>query len=139
MEKSSARIKLNNLAIDIFTLSLKNDIILSLQWIPRSENERADILSKFLDKDDWKIHPLIFSHLDNTSGPHTVDRFSSYYNKQLSRFNSRFASPGSEAVDTLAQNWSLENNWVCPPVSLIIHAVEHFKKCRASGTLIIPE
>ena len=141
MEKGSARIKLNNLATDIVTLSLKNDITLSSQWIPRSDNERADNLSKFLDKDedDWKIHPSIFSYLDNTWGPHTVDRFSSYYNKQLSRFNSRFASPGSEAVDTLAQNWSFENNWVCPPVSLIIHAVEHFKKCRASGTLIIPE
>ena len=139
MEKGNARIKLNNLAIDIFTWSLKNDITLSPQWIPRSENERTDILSKFLDKDDWKIHPSIFSHLENTWGPHTVDRFSSYYNKQLSRFNSRFASPGSEAVETLAQNWSFENNWVCPPVSLIIHAVEHFKKCRASGTLIILE
>ena len=65
-------------------MSLKNDVTLSSQWISRSENERADILSKFLDKDDWKIHPLIFSHLDNTWGPHTVDRFSSYYNKQLS-------------------------------------------------------
>ena len=139
IEKGSARIKLNTLAIDIFTLSLKNDITLFPEWIPGSENESADILSKFLDKDDWKIHPLIFSHSDNTWEPHTVDRFSSYYNKQLSRFNSRFASPGSEAVDTLTQNWSFENNWVCPPVSLIIHAVEHFKKCRASGTSIIPE
>ena len=43
MENGSARIKLNNLAIDIFTLSLINDITLSLQWIPRSEKERADI------------------------------------------------------------------------------------------------
>jgi len=29
----------------------------------------------------------------------TVDRFASYYNAQLPRFNSHLCNPGSEAVD----------------------------------------
>ena len=72
-------------------------------------------------------------------GPHTVDRFFSHCNNQIQRFNSRFASPGCEAVDALAQNLSIENNWVCPPVPVIIPDIHHFMKCRPKGTLIIPE
>ena len=42
-------------------------------------------------------------------------------------------------MDVLVQNWSIENNWVCPPVSMIISVIHHFMKCKAKGTLIIPE
>ena len=131
VDKGSPKLILHQLAIDIFVLALHNDITLCPQWIPRSENERADIISKFLDKDDWRINPMIFDQLNRLWGPHTVDRFSSHYNNQIQRFNSRFASPGCEAMDALAQNWSIENNWVCPPVSVIIPVVHHFMKCKA--------
>ena len=110
VDEGSPKLILHQLAIDIFVLALHNDITLFRQWIPRSENERADIISKFLDKDDWKINPMIFDQLNRLCGSHTVDRFSSHYNNQIQRFNSRFASPGCEAVDALAQNWSVENN-----------------------------
>ena len=139
VDEGSPKLILHQLAIDIFVLALHNDITLCPQWIPRSENERADIISKFLDKDDWKINPMIFYQLNRLWGPHTVDRFSSHYNNQIQRFNSRLASPGCEAVDALVQNWSIENNWVCPPVSMIIPVIHHFMKCKAKGTLIIPE
>ena len=109
------------------------------QWIPRSENEQADILSKYVDKDDWKLHPNIFNYLNNLWGPHTVDRLASHYNNQINRSNSRFASPGCEAVDALPQNWSYENNWVCPPAEMIATAIRHFSSCNAGRTLVIPE
>ncbi|XP_015765335.1 PREDICTED: uncharacterized protein LOC107344208 [Acropora digitifera] len=72
-------------------------------------------------------------------GPHTVDRFATYYNAQLLRFNSKFASPGWSGVDALAQDWSAENNWSCSPVHVIIDSVRHLKTCSRRGTLIIPE
>ena len=77
--------------------------------------------------------------LDAKWGPHTVDRFATDYNAQLLRFNSKFASPGCSGVDTLAQDRSAENNWLCPPVHLIIDSVRHLKFCSGRGTLIIPE
>ena len=90
------------LAIDNFQLCLANHIALDTQWIPREENERADLHSRFIDKDDWSVNPSIFQIVDAKWGPHTFDRFASYYNAQLPRFNSKFAAPGSAGVDALA-------------------------------------
>ena len=109
------------------------------QWIPRSLNERADLLSRFVDKDDWRLNPSVFRLVDAKWGPHAIDRFASYYNAQLPSFNSKFASPGCSGVDALVQDWSRENNWVCPPGGLVVDAVRDFTACSGRGTLIIPE
>ena len=67
-----------------------------------------------------------------------LDRFASSYNTQLSRLNSRFWTPGLEAVDAFTLEWSRENNWSCPPVNQIIKVVTHLRQCQAVGTLIVP-
>ena len=69
-------------------------------------------------------------------GPHTIDRFASYYNSQLPRFNSRFGNPGTEAVDAFTTNWSGENNWLCPPIVLIPRVIANVKGCACKVTLI---
>ena len=125
--------------MSIFDLCLSNGITLEAHWIPRSQNEKADLLSRFVDKDDWCVNPSVFRLLDAKWGPHTFDRFATYYNAQLPRFNSKFASLGCSGVDALAQDWSSENNWICPPVSLIVDSVRHLMSCSGRGTLIIPE
>ena len=40
----------------------------------------------------------MFKQLDQLWGPYSIDRFASSYNAKLSRFNSRFLQPGTEAV-----------------------------------------
>jgi len=75
-----------------------NDIQIDAQCIPRDANVRADLLSRFVDKDDCSLNCEIFAQLDSRWGPHLVDRFASHNNAQLSRFNSRFLSPGGCAV-----------------------------------------
>ena len=42
-------------------------------------------------------------------------------------------------MDALAQDWSTENNWMCPPVRLIVDSVHHLKSSSGRGTLIVPE
>jgi len=116
----STKINLQALAMDIFNLFLVNNIVLEAQWIPRSLNERADLLSRFVDKDDWSINPSVFRVIDAKWDPHTIERFASHCNTQVPRFNSKFASPGCSGVDALPQDWRDENNWVCPPVSAIV-------------------
>ena len=135
----SSKVHLQSVAMSIFDLCFSNGIALEAQWIPRSQNERADLLSRFIDRDDWCVNPSVFRLLDAKWGPHTFDRFAAYYNAQLPRFNSKFASPGCSGVDALAQDWSAENNWICPPVSLIVDSVRHLMSCSGRGTLIIPE
>ena len=60
----SSKINLQTVAMDIFNLCLINSIVLEAQWIPRSLNERADLLSRFVDKDDWSVNPSIFRVTD---------------------------------------------------------------------------
>ena len=126
------------LAVKIFKLSIENNFSSESQWILRDENERADQISKFLDKDYWQLNPSSFRLIDAMWGPHTCDRFASHYSAQLSRFNSRFASPGTEAVDAFSQDWSKDDNWICPPPGIILEAIRHMKQCHALGTLIVP-
>ena len=71
-------------------------------------------------------------------GPHTIDCFADTYNRQVPCFNSRFLSPGSEAVDAFTCNWGEETNWWCPPIHLITRVLQHARKTKAHGTLIVP-
>ena len=80
----------------------------------------------------------MFAELDKVWGPHTVDRFADFHNCQLPRFNSRCWNPGSEAVDAFTVNWEMENNWWCPPISLITRVIRHAQVCKARGTLVVP-
>ena len=126
-------------ALAIFSISVANHIRIEPEWIPRANNHLADYLSRIVDYDDWYVDVSIFMRLEQLWGPHTVDRFASYYNTQLPRFNSRFWNPGAEAVDAFTCNWDRENNWLCPPVYLIPRVIGHAKKCCAVGTLVVPE
>ena len=135
----SARLDLQQIALQIFQTCIRNKIELDVQWVPRDCNEQADLLSRFVDKDDWAVNARIFRIIDAKWGPHTIDRFASYYNSQLPRFNSEHASPRSSGVDSFAQDWSNDNNWLCPPVNLIVQTIRKLQSCNGIGTLIIPE
>ena len=125
-------------AMCIFQACLEHGVRLEMEWIPRDQNETADYISRIVDIDDWKVNPTIFQMFDSLWGPHTVDRFASGANTQLSRFNSRFWSPGSEAVDAFTVNWGFDVNWWVPPLHIIVHTIRHAQACKAVGTLVFP-
>jgi hypothetical protein len=53
-------------------------------------------------------------------GVPTIDRFATYANKLLDRFNSYFLEPFTEGVDAFAQhNWEYEYNYCNPPFALL--------------------
>lgn len=115
----SAKEHLHTLALEIFQIAIKHDIIVVPQWIPRDRNTIADFYSKFNDTDDWSIDDKGFYQIYNRFGNFTVDRFSNDINKKVSRFNSKFYCPGTSNVNAFTADWSSENNWLCHPVSLI--------------------
>ena len=126
-------------AFAIFSCSIANKIRIEPEWIPRDGNQQADYLSRIVDYDDWQIHPRIFAELDGNWGPHAIDRFASFYNAQLPRFNSRFWNPGTEAVDAFTCNWQERINWWCPPPYLVPWTIQHALRTRARGTLVVPQ
>ena len=130
---------LQNEALVIFDASVAHQVRIEPEWIPREENQQADLISRIIDHDDWSVHPDIFQRLERMWGPHTVDRFASFFNTQLPRFNSRFWNPGSEAVDAFTCDWHGENNWWCPPVYLVPRVLRHAQATRVTGTLLVPK
>lgn len=80
-----------------------------------------------------------FEFIDSLYGPHTIDRFASAKNKKLHRFNSLFWNPGTEAVDSFTQKWELENNWLVPPIFLVVKTVKYLISSKAVGTLVVPK
>ena len=129
---------LQEVALKVFSLSVQFQIKLEPEWIPRELNERADFLSRIIDYDDWQLNPVVFSELEEAWGPHSVDRFASFHNCQLPRFNSRCWNPGSEAVDAFTVDWRGENNWWCPPIGLLPRVIRHAQACEAQGSMVVP-
>ena len=135
----SRKPKLQAEVLSIFSLALTNQVRIEPEWIPRRQNQKADYIIKLMDYDDWSLDPGIFEQLDSRWGHHTIDRFASYYNTQLPRFNSRFWNPGLESIDAFTCDWNDENNWLCPPICLIPRAILHVRKCSAVATLLVPQ
>ena len=128
LQVGSRKPNLQEQALKVFETCIIHQIRLEPEWIPRAQNELADFISRIVDYDDWQISPALFYYLEEAWGPYSVDRFADNFNTQLSRFNSRFACPGSEAVDTCTVHWGGgENNWWCPPPSLVARVVRHAK------------
>ena len=122
------------LVVDIFKLCIEFNIQLFPEWIPRTDNQWADVVSKDIDRDDYMLHPDIFAVLDVIWGPHSIDRFSSFRTRQIPRFCSWWASPFSEAIDAFTVSWSNENSWSFPPTYLIPRVLQHLKFAKFDST-----
>jgi len=136
--KGSCKPVLQDIAVELLSVCQRQSIVLLPAWLPRHNNKVADKLSRFPDRDDWALEALWFRYLENLWGPHSVDRFASHYNAQLSCFNSQFWCPGTSGVDCFLQDWSKDNNWLCPPVHLIIPAIEHARSQKCNGYIGCP-
>ena len=115
VRKGSMKTHLLALALSIFETCKSNNICLSLSWIPRTMNDRADYYSRITDQDDWGIHPNWFKHICRLLGPVDIDRFADVDNRKTLRFNSRFFHPESEGTDAFTQTWTGCSNWLVPP------------------------
>ena len=90
---------LHKLAIKIFGAFLRREIKLEIQWIPRTENEKADFISRLIDVDDWQLTESFFATLEGACGPYSVDCMAAFYNAKVETVFSRFWNPGSASVD----------------------------------------
>ena len=86
---------LNILALDIFQTAKDNNIDIEVEWLPRTQNERADYLSKIADYDDWTVKDCYFHAGTSIWSPCSVDCFASYKNRRVSRFYSKYFNPDS--------------------------------------------
>ena len=85
MKKGSAKLYLHKIAVEIYDITSTNDVHLNVSWVPRELNTTADVLSKYVDVDDWEISTELFQTLNKLWGPLTMDRFGNSGNKKLDR------------------------------------------------------
>ncbi len=138
IRKGSMKEDLNPIAASIVDMCQKRDMKLQVKWIRRDENKMADKLSRFIDLDEWGITDQFFQEIQQDWGYCSCDRFASAENAKLENFNSKFAAEGASAIDAFSQDWSGHTNWLCPPPYLIPKVLDHAKRCKARGILVIP-
>ncbi|CAC5381524.1 unnamed protein product [Mytilus coruscus] len=138
VSKGSTKTILQNLALDIFSACLKYNVNIDIVWIPRTQNEKADFLSRIVDHDDWGISYYIFQLIESLWGPHEVDWFASDHNFKLLVFYSRFWNENSSGIDAFTVDWYGVNGLFVPPVFLIPRVINYMRQCNAVGTLIVP-
>ena len=138
VDVGSMKPDLHKLAVKIFGACLRSKIKLEVQWIPRSENEKADFISRLIDVDDWQLTESFFATLEGVWGPHSVDCMATFYNAKVVKFFSRFWNPGSAGVDFFVQSLESENCLVVPPVVLIARVLHYLKIQSVLATLVIP-
>ncbi|KAK3097826.1 hypothetical protein FSP39_013568 [Pinctada imbricata] len=138
VSKGSMKSELLNISLDIFEFCLSFGITLDMEWVPRDQNERADMLSRIVDFDDWSVSDVIFDFLNYMWGPHEVDFFANDRNNKLSTFYSRFWTPNAIGIDAFTADWYGVNGWFVPPPSIVTRVLKYMKQCYAYGTLIVP-
>ncbi|CAC5423237.1 unnamed protein product [Mytilus coruscus] len=138
VSKGSTKTILQNLALDIFSACLKYNVNIDIVWIPRTQNEKADFLSRIVDHDDWGISYYIFQLIESLWGPHEVDWFASDHNFKLLVFYSRFWNENSSGIDGFTVDWYGVNGLFVLPVFLIPRVINYMRQCNAVGTLIVP-
>ena len=119
-----------------YTQSLQTQI--SARHLAGVSNTRADFLSRIDSRYNWNLRQQVFNNLDRLWGPHTVDRFADLYSAKTRRFNSLRWEPHTEAVDAMAQDWSQDMNYCCPPFWLIPRILRKVVDQKAEATLIAP-
>ena len=138
--KGSGKMNLQYYAKKIDDFTRLYDINFSTAWINRELNQEADDLSKVKDPDDWSISNELFIKIKKLSNcEFSLDPFASSNNAKCTKFYSRYMCPGSYGVNGLAFPWTGEVCWLCPPPSLSLKTLIHFRSCKAKGVLVIPD
>ena len=83
LEKGSRKSYLHELVMAVFATCIKCNLKLQLHWVPSSENQKSDYLSRLIDTDDWQITEAFFQNVNSLWEPVDIDRFASYRNKKV--------------------------------------------------------
>lgn len=138
--KGSGKMELQRYALSIDNFTRENNITFCTAWVKREQNTEADWLSKVKDPDDWTINAILFRKVQTLCGwTFSLDPFAANHNTKCNKFYSRYMCPDSAGVNGLLFDWNEEICWVCPPPSLSLQALTHFRSCRARGVLIVPD
>ena len=111
-------------------------------WAPRDHQSivLADMGSKFKDSDNWSICDSSFKALELLNGAKfTCDVFAHSSNNRVTKFYSKVPSLGSSGINAFAQDWCLDEIFICPPVKMIPAVILQLVSQACCGVLVVPE
>ena len=129
------------LAEQIYAASQANHVKLIAYHLPGMSNHQADWESRktrSLELVDFQLHPSLFKKIDRVFGPHSIDAFATYQNRQTPRFGTWEPQPEATWIDSMNQSWKEENVWANPPFSLIGRILHKIKKEKVTVTILAP-
>ena len=136
IKSGSRKAELQVQALEIFNTCLSRRVSIEMEWIPRTENEQADTISKIQNPDDWELSFKIFYEIERRWGSHTIDRFANFRNTKLARFNSLSWNPGSKKRRCLCIGLAWRER--LSSVFLIPRVLRHMMNYQEFGTVIVP-
>ena len=125
----------------LFLLIDTYDIKIRTRYIRNASTFWAHNLSRVTVSFDWQLAPRKFKHFNKMGGPHMINRFTSYTNKQLSRYNAKWRDGATEASDSLRMldsEWRQERSWRNSPWELLDDLVVKLRYSGAEATVIAP-
>ena len=111
------------------------------RWVPRTQIQHADDLSKLIDRHDYGLSPTWRRRVLAELAPQThalVDRFAAPHDAVFARFNALHDSPQAEAVDAFAQDWGAACNYLLPPFTILDRVLDKIERDNAEAVLVIP-
>ena len=130
--------ELSDLMETIWCTAEAMNVTLSARHLAGELNQTADGLSHLASTHEWKLHPKLFQQIDKMWGPHTVDRFAAWHNRQLPEYNSLHWDPETSAVDAMAQDWHHHNNFVNPPFCMLSQVLKLIETQQVQAIVIAP-
>ena len=136
--KGSMKPELQDIALCIFENCVHNNISIHVEWVPRTNNDTSDYISRIIDYDDWDVVHGTFDYLESIWGPHEIDWFANDHNHKLPVFYSRYWTVNSMGIDAFTIDWNGINGCFVPPICLVARVLRYMKQCMAHGTVILP-
>ena len=131
--------RLGYLASQIYATLKSLHATMHAHYIPTAENTIADEESRVVFREtDMQLNPQIFQMIDQRWGPHTIDMFATYQNRQIERFGALKPSPNQTWLDSMSHSWRNERGWVHPPFALIPRILRKVEQEQSTVTLIAP-
>ena len=129
--KYSIKLELQDIALCIFKNCVQHNIFIDVEWVPRTNNDKAHYISRIIDYDHWGVVYEIFVFWV----PHEIDWFANDNNHNLPVFYSHYWTVNSMGIDEFTIDWHGINGWFVPPVCLVARVLRYMGQWTAQEQL----
>ena len=139
VDEATGALLITDCLLDMLELARGGGFEARFRWVRRQFVQDADNLSKWEDRMDFSLRPILLARVRAVLGPWDIDRFAAPHNTTAGRFNARFGSEAAEAADALGQCWRAGTSFVLPDFFVIDAIMDRIERDDARAILIVPE